>query len=212
MLSSRALFDILYKEMGPLHWWPAESEIEMMTGAILVQNTNWNNVERSLLNLKAKTNFEADRITALSIEKLQELIRPSGFYKNKSKALMALFNWLETFDYQYDEIDKKWGSELRQTLLSLHGIGPETADVLLVYLFGRVEFIPDSYTRRLYRQLGYSHTESYNKFKKEVQIDDFTNAEAKEFHGLLDEFGKRYLTTKAKDEDHFLKSFFVDDI
>ncbi|WJP98124.1 endonuclease III domain-containing protein [Macrococcus bovicus] len=208
MISSRELFELMYEEMGPQGWWPADDEIEMMIGAVLVQNTSWTNVEKSLLRLKDATQFNPERLEMLSSEEMQELIRPSGFFKNKSKALSGLFEWLKQFDYDYERINQHFGRSLRSELLKLHGIGPETADVLLVYLFGRVEFIPDSYTRRLYRQLGYANTESYQAFKKEVRIDDFTNEEAKEFHGLLDEFGKKYLSTKMTDHDHFLKSFF----
>ncbi|TDM02485.1 endonuclease III domain-containing protein [Macrococcus carouselicus] len=211
MLTSRELYDLLYAELGPLGWWPADSEIEMMIGAILVQNTNWNNVEKSLHNIQEKNDFDAEKILSLTIEELQELIRPSGFYHNKSKALMTLLEWLSDYDFNYKRIDEYFGAALRTELLKLRGIGPETADVLLVYLFERVEFIPDSYTRRLYKQLGYTNTESYDKFKKEVRIDDFTNAEAKEFHGLLDEFGKRFLTTKTRDSEHFLQTFFTEE-
>jgi len=208
MMTSRELYELMFQEMGPQGWWPADDEVEMMIGAILVQNTSWTNVEKSLLRLKDATQFNPEQLTALTPEEMQELIRPSGYFKNKSKALMGLFEWLKQFNYDYNIINNHFGASLRSELLKLHGIGPETADVLLVYLFGRVEFIPDSYTRRLYKQLGYANTDSYNAFKKEVRIDDFTNEEAKEFHGLLDEFGKKYLSTKVTDRNHFLKSFF----
>ncbi|TDL98051.1 endonuclease III domain-containing protein [Macrococcus brunensis] len=208
MMTSRELYELMFQEMGPQGWWPADDEIEMMIGAILVQNTSWTNVEKSLIRLKNATQFNPEQLAALTPEELQELIRPSGYFKNKSKALIGLFEWLKQFNYDYDSINEHFGASLRSELLKLHGVGPETADVLLVYLFGRVEFIPDSYTRRLYKQLGYANTDSYNAFKKEVRIDDFTNNEAKEFHGLLDEFGKKYLSTKVTDHDHFLKSFF----
>ncbi|ULG72314.1 endonuclease III domain-containing protein [Macrococcus brunensis] len=208
MMTSRELYELMFQEMGPQGWWPADDEIEMMIGAILVQNTSWTNVEKSLIRLKNATQFNPEQLAVLTPEELQELIRPSGYFKNKSKALIGLFEWLKQFNYDYDSINEHFGASLRSELLKLHGVGPETADVLLVYLFGRVEFIPDSYTRRLYKQLGYANTDSYNAFKKEVRIDDFTNNEAKEFHGLLDEFGKKYLSTKVTDHDHFLKSFF----
>lgn len=208
MLTARVLFDLLYKEMGPQGWWPADSEIEILIGAILVQNTNWRNVEKSLENISRETDFKAECLTALSSTELEALIRPSGFHKNKAKAIHGILVWLAAFDYDYSMIDCHFGESLRKELLKLHGVGPETADVLLVYLFNRVEFIPDSYTRRLYKRLGFNHTDSYNHFKHEVSIDDFTNEEAKEFHGLLDEFGKRYLTGKNTNDNHFLTDYF----
>lgn len=208
MLNARELYTILYEEMGPQGWWPADSELEMVIGAILVQNTNWRNVEKSLHNISRETDFVAERLTALSTEELEFLIRPSGFHKNKAKAIHGILLWLAAFEYDYEQINRHFGDGLRKELLKLHGVGPETADVLLVYLFGRIEFIPDSYTRRLYKRLGFSHTDSYNHFKHEVSIEGFTNEEAKEFHALLDEFGKRYLTGKQNTDDHFLVKYF----
>ena len=101
----------------------------------------------------------------MPLTELQETIRSSGFYRNKGKAIHALFQWLNQFNFDYENIDQHYGDNLRRELLKIRGIGSETADVLLVYIFKGIEFIPDSYTRRLYSKLGYAHTESYDKFK-----------------------------------------------
>ncbi|KAA1037600.1 endonuclease III domain-containing protein [Macrococcus equipercicus] len=210
MLETTELYQLLYHHMGPQGWWPAESEIEMMLGAILVQNTNWNNVVKSLANIRQMTAFDRYKLAALTTDEIAELIRPSGYYKNKSKAVKTLLDWLALYDFNYRQLSDDYGTDLRNELLKLHGIGPETADVLLVYLFHRVEFIPDSYTRRLYARLGYSNTDSYNKFKQEVVLPaDFTSEDAKEFHGLLDEFGKKYLSSRSKEREHFLTEYFI---
>ncbi|TDM07933.1 endonuclease III domain-containing protein [Macrococcus lamae] len=210
MMTTDELYQLLYHHMGPQGWWPADNDIEMMIGAILVQNTNWNNVVRSLDNIKKATAFKHEALAKLSADEVETLIRPSGYHKSKAKAIATVLAWLGLHDFNYDMISEKFGPDLRAELLKLHGIGPETADVLLVYLFGRIEFIPDSYTRRLYRNLGYSNTENYNKFKKEIALPDhFTNEDAKEFHGLLDEFGKTYLSSRKESSHHFLSPYFV---
>ncbi|UTH14109.1 endonuclease III domain-containing protein [Macrococcus equipercicus] len=210
MLETTELYQLLYHHMGPQGWWPAESEIEMMLGAILVQNTNWNNVVKSLANIRQMTAFDRYKLAALTTDEIAVLIRPSGYYKNKSKAVKTLLDWLALYDFNYRQLSDDYGTDLRNELLKLHGIGPETADVLLVYLFHRVEFIPDSYTRRLYARLGYSNTDNYNKFKQEVILPaDFTSEDAKEFHGLLDEFGKKYLSGRPKEREHFLTEYFI---
>ena len=99
--------------------------------------------------MKEATNFEPQNILNLPIEELKILIRSSGFYNNKSKAISTLFNWLNQYQFDYCKINEVYGERLRNELLKLHGIGSETADVF--YIFERVEFIPDHYTRRLYK-------------------------------------------------------------
>ncbi|MCE3020785.1 endonuclease III domain-containing protein [Staphylococcus pasteuri] len=209
MLHTQELYDILYQNMGPQHWWPAASEIEMMLGAILVQNTNWKNADLALTSLKHETNFNPQHILDIPLEDLQQIIKSSGFYKNKGKAIHALLSWLNDYQFNYEAIVSKFGDDLRKELLKIRGIGSETADVLIVYIFGGIEFIPDSYTRRLYAKLGYSNTDSYDKFKKEIQLPStFTNQDANEFHALLDNFGKNYFNIKNGTHYTFLDPYF----
>ncbi|TGE18694.1 endonuclease III domain-containing protein [Staphylococcus petrasii] len=211
MLSTETLYNELLNHMGPQGWWPAETPEEMMLGAILVQNTNWKNADMALLRLREETQFEPQKILELPLEELQEVIRSSGFYKNKGKAIHALFQWLNQFNFDYEKIAQYYGDNLRKELLKIRGIGSETADVLLVYVFEGVEFIPDSYTRRLYSKLGYTHTESYDKFKKQISLSShFTNQDANEFHALLDNFGKNYFNGKGEQRYTFLDKYFVE--
>lgn len=208
-LTIQELYDILFENLGPQGWWPADNPYEIIVGAILVQNTNWRNVERSLDNLREATNFDPNRILALDMEALQTCIQPSGFYKNKSKAVRGIFEWLKKHDYDFQAIDAMYVDKLRNELLVLPGIGPETADVLLVYVFQKVVFIPDTYTRRLFMLLGAKGTESYKALQEAVQLpENFTPAHAQEFHGLLDEFGKRYLSPKGVKGETFLDAYF----
>ncbi len=181
----------------------------MMLGAILVQNTNWKNADMALMRLREETQFDPQKILSLPLAELQEIIRSSGFYKNKGKAIHALFQWLNQFNFDYENIAQHYGDNLRRELLKIRGIGSETADVLLVYIFEGIEFIPDSYTRRLYSKLGYAHTESYDKFKKQISLPPhFTNQDANEFHALLDNFGKNYFNGKGTQKYTFLEDYF----
>ena len=138
----------------------------------------------------------------MPLTELQETIRSSGFYRNKGKAIHALFQWLNQFNFDYENIDQHYGDNLRRELLKF-SIGSETADVLLsISLKYRV--YSDSYTRRLYSKLGYAHTESYNKFKKQISLPPhFTNQDANEFHALLDNFGKTILMEMGLKNTHF---------
>ncbi|MFS4465491.1 endonuclease III domain-containing protein [Staphylococcus haemolyticus] len=208
-LTTEALYKILLDNMGPQHWWPAKSPEEMMLGAILVQNTNWKNADMALMRLREETQFDPQKILSLPLAELQEIIRSSGFYKNKGKAIHALFQWLNQFNFDYENIAQHYGDNLRRELLKIRGIGSETADVLLVYIFEGIEFIPDSYTRRLYRKLGYANTESYDKFKRHMTLPNhFTNQDANEFHALLDNFGKNYFNGKGTQKYTFLEDYF----
>jgi len=195
--------------MGSQHWWPAESKIEVILGAILVQNTNWRNAAYALEQLKVKTEFDPEQILNLDWESLQTIIKSSGFYKNKARTILNLLAWLECFDFDYHAVKLYYQHQLRNALLEVNGIGSETADVLLVYIFEEVAFIPDSYTRRIYKKLGYANTESYEKLKQHIQLPEtFTNADANEFHALLDNFGKNYFNGKNEKKYTFLDTYF----
>lgn len=209
MLDTYTLYRKLYEHMGPQGWWPAESKIEIILGAILVQNTNWRNADYAIQTLKKKTQLQVQNILKLEIEELQILIKSSGFYKNKAQTIFSLLRWLQQFNFDYQAIAEKYKSDLRSTLLTIKGIGSETADVLIVYIFGGVTFIPDSYTRRIYRKLGYKHTENYEKLKKHIMLpENFTNEDANEFHALLDNFGKNYFNGKDEKKYTFLDCYF----
>lgn len=166
MLGTDELYKVLYEHLGPQFWWPADNDIEMMLGAILVQNTRWRNAEIAFNQIKEHTHFNPNHILELPIETLQSLIHSSGFYKSKSLTIKTLLTWLARHHFNYQEINERYKGGLRKELLSLKGIGSETADVLLVYIFGRIEFIPDSYTRKIYDKLGYENTKNYDQLKK----------------------------------------------
>ncbi|AKP67995.1 endonuclease III domain-containing protein [Companilactobacillus ginsenosidimutans] len=196
-ISIRELFEILQKQLGRQNWWPAQSTEEMLTGMVLIQNTNWKNVDRSLANLRDETNFDLDKLLSLDIDKLKELIQPSGFFNGKAEYLRSL---LTAYRDNFSAWSKLSTPDLRKKLLGLKGIGNETADVLLLYYFDRSTFVADHYTMRLFKKMkAFDNKPTYMQLKKAVEFDfKFTPDEASEFHALLDEFGK-------------LKSDFFDD-
>lgn len=148
-----ALYDRLLDTYGTQRWWPAESSFEIVVGAVLTQNTSWKNVEKAITRLKATGNLELGRIAALTQDELAELIRSSGFFNVKAKRLKNLCGWLKSRG-GLDALTKWDTGRLRQSLLSINGIGPETADDILLYAFQRPVFVIDAYTRRLLNKLG----------------------------------------------------------
>ena len=147
------LYDRLLDAYGPQHWWPAESAFEVIVGAVLTQNTSWKNVEKALTSLKKTGKLELDSITTLPGNDLAELIRTSGFFNVKAKRLKNLCGWLQSQGGL--EALATWDTgRLRRALLAINGIGPETADDILLYAFERPVFVIDTYTRRLLIKLG----------------------------------------------------------
>ncbi|WP_127848956.1 endonuclease III domain-containing protein [Lacticaseibacillus hulanensis] len=181
------LYQTLYKNLGPRHWWPARSTEELICGMILVQNTNYKNVFKSLANLDAATNFGIDALLNLPEAKLQELIMPSGFYKNKSRYLRVVLTEYRNHYHQLAALDT---ASLRARLRSLPGVGNETADVLLLYVFMRPAFVADSYTRRLFRLIR-KQDANYEQLQRAIVPAMHQRIqEAQEFHALLDDYGK----------------------
>ncbi len=204
-LSLTTLYQALAQNLGPSGWWPADSPEEILVGAILVQNTNWRNVDRSLTNLRTATGFTASTLAALTEADWQTLIKPSGFYRNKSKALFHLFHWLAANHFALDAIGARAPADLRQQLLELPGIGEETADAMRLYVFKQPTFIADHYARRLFGWLHQPFT-SYPQLASHTHlVDNWTLTDAQEFHGLIDNFGKT-----VKDLPAFQASFLAD--
>ena len=206
-----SLYRALSAELSPTGWWPADTTFEIMVGAVLTQNTAWGNVDRSLAALKAESMLDPHALTVVEPERLQELIRPSGFYVNKSKTLRSLSRWyVERCDASPEGADGITDAELRAELLGLFGIGGETADDMMLYVFSRRTFVADTYARRLFAFLGFDAPAGYPAFHKAyapVVLDTGLDvADLQEFHGLIDEFGKAYRDDAAKNES-FLQSW-----
>jgi len=146
----RNYYAALYRAWGAQHWWPAETQFEVIVGAYLTQNTSWINVERALANLRRANLVSLEAIRAVKVSRLQRLIRPSGYFRQKARRLKTFVSFL---DRQYEgSLDKLFAQpteKLREELLSLNGVGPETADSILLYAGNHPVFVVDAYTRRI---------------------------------------------------------------
>lgn len=148
-----AIFDLLHAAHGAQHWWPGETPFEVMVGAILTQNTAWSNVERAILALKEQQALDAQRLLAESPEVVARWIRPAGYFNVKAKRLRNFCRWY-LGQGGYEALARQDTRTLRHGLLSVNGVGRETADDILLYAFERPVFVIDAYTRRLFMRLG----------------------------------------------------------
>lgn len=149
----RAVHDRLLDDYGPQHWWPAASPFEVMVGAVLVQNAAWTRAERGIARLAGAGALSVETLLALPGAELAALIRPAGCPTVKARRLRSLAQWLEAGG-GFDVVSRLELAPLRAGLLSVHGIGPETADAILLYAFARPVFVVDGYARRLFGRLG----------------------------------------------------------
>ncbi len=150
------LYDNLYAEYGELHWWPAETPFEIIIGAILGQATAWRNAAKAINNLKAANLLNPEGMSKLSQDELETLILPSGYYRAKAKKVRAFLTHLgEHHNNQLSSLFAQELSALREELLSIYGIGEETADSILLYAAKKPSFVVDTYTYRLLERLGW---------------------------------------------------------
>jgi len=146
----RAMYLQLARAWGRQHWWPAETAFEVIVGAILTQNTSWTNVERAMASLRAAEQLSVDGIRELPLPKLQRLIRSSGYFRQKARRLKAFVTFLDA--HYASSVERMFATpteQLRTELLALNGIGPETADSILLYAGNHEIFVVDAYTRRI---------------------------------------------------------------
>jgi endonuclease-3 related protein len=146
----RNYYHALFHAWGPQHWWPAESQFEVIVGAYLTQNTAWTNVERALTNLREARLLSISGIRRTTLAELERLIRPAGYFRQKAQRLKI---FVEFLDQQYEgslaKLFARPTAGLREELLDLHGVGPETADSILLYAGNHPIFVVDAYTRRI---------------------------------------------------------------
>lgn len=205
--TSQALNDIynrLFDRYGPQHWWPGETPFEVIIGAILTQSTAWTNVEKAISNLKAEGLLDTESLHSISINDLATLIRPSGYYNAKATKVKAFIERLhDKFDGSLDQLFALDTASLRHELLSIHGIGPETADSILLYAAYRPVFVIDAYTKRIIGRLGLApSSDSYEAFQK-LFTDRLPHDEGmfNEYHALFVRHGKDVCRKKPKCDD-----------
>ena len=202
------IYQLLYQRFGPQHWWPGETPFEIITGAILTQNTNWANVEKAIANLKSADLLTPEKLHHLDIEQLALLIRPAGYFNIKARRLKNFLTWLfENYNGRLKNMEQLNTDRLRQELLAIKGIGPETADSILLYAFDRAVFVIDTYTARIatrhhliepaadYEQLQYLFE---SNLPQDVKLFN-------EYHALLVRVGKNWCKPKPRCETCPLK-------
>lgn len=180
------LYQQLLNRYGRQSWWPADSKFEVMLGAILTQNTAWSNVEKAIGNLKQQGALSATHILQMPADQLADIIRPSGYFNVKSKRLKSFCQWYEE-QGGFQALIQQPTDRLRSGLLSVHGIGPETADDMLLYAFERPVFVIDAYTRRLFTRTAYADgLADYDVLRDQVEKALKENvADMNEFHALI---------------------------
>ncbi|MEJ2576706.1 MAG: endonuclease [Gammaproteobacteria bacterium] len=184
--SLRTVHERLRSAYGAQAWWPADTRFEVMVGAVLTQNTAWRNVERAIGNLRAADRLNPADIVSSSHEQLARWLRPSGYYNVKARRLRAFCEALLAAGGE-QALEAMPTAELRRFLLGIHGVGPETADDILLYAYGRPVFVVDAYTRRLFSRLGMTRgDEAYDRLRLGVERELGPNAGVfNELHALI---------------------------
>jgi endonuclease-3 related protein len=187
------IYETLYQAFGPRDWWPGETPFEVMVGAVLTQNTSWKNVEKAIQRLKEKGVLNSKGIHQLQKSQLASLIRSSGYYRIKADRLKTFVDFLfKEYDGNVEKMKKERVETLRQTLLGIKGIGPETADSILLYGLKKPIFVIDAYTKRILSRHGMiSERATYEEIQKLFM--DHLPLDVKlfnEYHALIVHLGK----------------------
>lgn len=195
------IYEILLETFGPQHWWPGDTRFEIIIGAILTQNTSWTNVEKAIANIQAADRLDPEKLYALEPEELEQLIRPAGYFRVKAKRLRNLLQWLfDDYQGQLDTLDKIETRRLREELLGISGVGPETADSILLYALDRPVFVVDTYTARITVRHGLIEPElTYDQLQYLFESNLEPDVQLfNEFHALLVCIGKDFCKPKPK--------------
>lgn len=202
--ASEKLFLEMYQAMlaalGPSNWWPAQSPFEVAVGAILTQNTNWKNVEKAITNLREHDLLTPKRLFGAAREDLERHIQPSGFFRQKTIKLQAFLDFLNAqAGLDFAALDRWETQKIRCLLLAVKGIGPETADSILLYALGRPVFVVDAYTARICHRHGLV-PEDVGYEELQVMFTDHLPEDAalfNEYHALLVRVGKDWCRKKS---------------
>jgi endonuclease III related protein len=186
------IYNTLLKTYGPQHWWPGDTPFEISIGAILTQNVSWKNVEMAIKKLKENDILNPIPLHSTPNSIIAPLIKSTGYYNQKAIKINNFLDWFIKYNYSFGKLKRMETSALRKELLSVNGVGPETADSILLYAVVKKIFVIDAYTRRIFERLGFlAGKESYSeiqelfheKFKGDIQ--DYN-----EYHALIVIHGK----------------------
>jgi endonuclease-3 related protein len=206
-------YDRLFERYGPQRWWPGDSPLEILVGTVLVQNTNWRNVEKAIDNLREAGVMTAENLYELEPEELAELIRPAGYYQVKTKRLRNLLRLLvEQYEGSIEQMMSCDSHALREQLLGVNGIGPETADCILLYVGNYPKFIADGYAMRVAARHGWIEFEAdYHGLQEFFESRLPADAQLyNEYHALLVRVGKEHCKTKPQCEGCPLEELLPD--
>lgn len=189
------MYSRLSDEFGPTGWWPARTPFEVAVGAVLTQNTAWRNVEKAIKNLREHRLLSVRSLSRIPPSKLAQLLRPAGYFRLKSQRLKNLVNFIQhEYAGSMARMARQNTDRLREELLGVSGIGPETADSILLYALGKPVFVVDAYTKRILSR--------HSIVKEEVKYEDLRSffeerlphdvALFKEFHALLVKLGSQF--------------------
>ena len=189
----RDVYRRLSLRYGPQQWWPADSPFEVMVGAVLTQSTSWTNVEKAMVSLKSADALSPAAIRRLSHEQLASIIYSAGFHNSKARKLKAMVEYLgDRFGDDVEAMKRVDPAVLREELLSVHGIGEETADAILLYALGLPSFVVDAYTRRLLSRIGIApEQDRYGDYQR--MFEDSLERDPRlfdEYHALIVTHGK----------------------
>lgn len=208
MYKLKNIYNFLHSHFGPQHWWPVtedegtkpsysngpkneKQQLEVCFGAILAQNTSWKNAEKAIIELNKNNLVDANKITKINIKKLAKIIKSSGYHNQKAKKLRNFCDFLlNNYDGKLSLLFKNNIAELRKELLSVNGIGSETADSIILYAAKKPIFVIDAYAKRIMNRLGYNES-SYGELQQ-LFMQNLPNSEKlfNEYHALLVELGK----------------------
>ena len=186
---------------GPTHWWPGDTDFEIAIGAILTQNTAWTNVEKAIVNLKAAELLSPGAMMNASDAALEAALRPSGYFRQKAKRVRLFCEHLTThYGGSLKRMSARPLRELREELLALHGIGPETADDILLYACDKPVFVVDAYTRRILSRHGLVEPKvGYEALRAQLETHVPSDLHAyREYHGLIVWTGKDFCRTHPR--------------
>ena len=203
------MYDLMSARFGPTHWWPGDTPFEVAVGAILTQNTAWTNVEKAIANLKRANLLDPHAILDCPDGRLERALQPSGYFRVKAKRLRGFCAHLvERFDGSMARMSRRPLELLRPDLLNVYGIGPETADDILLYACGKVVFVVDAYTRRIFSRHGLvPSTIAYEDLRAFFETHVTPDLHRyKEYHGLIVWTGKECCRKNPKCEICPLKS------
>ena len=194
------LYNLMRSRFGFLNWWPGDTEDDIFIGAILTQQTTWSNVEKAISNLRESQALSVSALSGMEAAEIERLVKPSGYYRQKANRLKSLSSTIISEHGSLDGLLSLSPKALRETLIKMKGIGPETADSIMLYAAGKPSFVIDAYTKRImHRIFGTPLSIDYDSLKAVFESALPKKLELyKDFHAQFVELGKRYCKTKPE--------------